>query len=257
MHPRGCDNRSVTAAMVYNGDKGEIRMKKVLALILALLVLLISVPAFAAGKLSVTQENFIVINSYWMYGYAYARVDNIGDKPIKVNAGVLEIFDTNGDAITSSDYLDAYAEYLQPGEYTYAYIYDEIEDVEESDVDDYMLTITGKSDNDYTTLRLPVTTDYAEDVEEGWSTYNYMYATVTNNTDEPLYDVEVVLVLLDADGNILYMSDADMYSDKAIMPGSSIQIKEYVDSDFIDWYETEGIQPASVDAIAFVNVEQD
>ena len=232
-------------------------MKKTIAIVLCLLIGLMAAPALAAGKLDVSQENFMVIDSYWTYGYAYARIDNVGDKPIMVNAGILEIFDANGDSITSSDYLNAYAEYLQPGEYTYANIYAEIEDAAGADVDDYALTITGKSDKDYVSQRLPVTTDYVEGVEEWYSTYNYMYATVTNDTDQPIFDVQVVLVLLDADGNILYMTDASMYYDKAIMPGSSILIKEYVNEDFITWYEAQGLAPASVDAIAFVNVAQE
>ena len=232
-------------------------MKKILVFVLVLLMMMSSMTAFAAGKLRVTQENFILTNSYSMYGYAYARIDNVGDRPIKVNAGILEIFDTNGNAITSSDYLRGYAEYLQPDDYTYAYIYTSIEDVEESAVDDYMLTITGKSDTSYISQRLPVTTEYEEDVDEGYYTSDYMYATITNDTDEPIYSVEVVLVLLDADGNILFMDSSDMYSDKAIMPGSSIKIRVDVDSSFIEWYEKEGLIPASVDAIAFVNVEQD
>jgi hypothetical protein len=232
-------------------------MKKILTLVLVMLMAMTTVPAFAAGKLSVTQENFIVAdNSYSMYGYAYARLDNVGDKPIKVNAGILEIFDANGDPITSADYLRAYAEYLQPGEYTYAYIYAELLDVDESDVNDYMLTITGKSDSDYISHRLPVTTDYVEDVVEWYSSYDYMYATVANDTDEPIYNVTVVLVLLDADGNILYMYEGTMYN-MAIMPGSSIQFKAYVEQAFIDWYEKKGLEPASVEAIAYVNVEQD
>ncbi len=232
-------------------------MKKITAIVLCLLIGLMAVPALAAGKLDVSQENFWVVDSYWLYGYTYARIDNVGDKPIKVNAGVLEIFDANGDPITSSDYLNVFAEYLEPGEYTYATIYAQIEDVAADAVDDYSLTITGKSDRDYVSVRLPVTTDYKEGVEEWYSTYNYMYATVTNNTDQPIYDVETVLVLLDEGGNILYMADASMYSDKAIMPGSSIQIKEYVDSDFIALYEANGLTPASVDAIAFANVAQE
>lgn len=232
-------------------------MKKLLALVLVSLFIFSAVPAFAAGKLSVTQENFIVTNVYSMYGYVYARIDNIGDKPIKVNAGVLEIFDGDGNAITSSDYLMAYAEYLQPGEYTYAYIYDEIEGVEESDVDDYMLTITGKSSNDYTTQRLPVFTAYAKNVKDGYFSYDYMVATVTNDTDTPIFDVNVVLALLDAAGNILYMESTSMYSDKAIMPGSSIQVREAVSQSFIDWYEKNGMVPVSVDAIAYVNVALD
>ncbi|MBE0601652.1 MAG: hypothetical protein IH607_07675, partial [Firmicutes bacterium] len=135
-------------------------MKKLVALGLCLLIGLMAAPALAAGKLDVSQENFMVIDSYWVYGYAYARIDNVGDKPIKVNAGVLEIFDANGDPITSTDYMSAYAEYLEPGEYTYASLYAQIEDVPAADVDDYSLTVTGKSDKEYISVRLPVTTDY-------------------------------------------------------------------------------------------------
>jgi hypothetical protein len=232
-------------------------MRKAVVIILVVLVSMSFMTAFAAGKLSVTQENFIVTNIYSIYGYAYARIDNVGNKPIKVNAGILEIFNSEGAAITSSDYLREYAEYLQPNEYTYAQIYAEIEGVELTAVDDYLLTITGKSDASYISQRLQVTTDYEEDVKDGYYTSDYMYATVTNSTDKPIYDVTVLLVLLDANGNILFMDDANMYNEKAIMPGSSIIVKKEVSSSFIEAYEKEGLTPAAVDAIAFVNVSQD
>lgn len=231
-------------------------MKKILVLMMVLAIALCSVPAFAAGKLSVEQENFHVIQSYSVYGYAYAKLANVGDKPIKVNTGLLEIFDADGEALTSTDYYSDYAEYLQPDEYTYIALSDEVEDVEPSDVDDYMLTVTGKADTDYISYRFPCTTSYAPNVEEGYWTYNYMYATFTNNTEEPVYDISVVLVLLDAEGNILYMDDADMYSDKAVMPGSSITVRKDVSSNFIEYFEKNGLVPASVDAIAYVNLEQ-
>ena len=64
-------------------------MKKVTAVMLAFVLLIGTVPAMAAGKLSTTKENFWVINSYWTYAYAYAKVENVGNKPISVNAGVL------------------------------------------------------------------------------------------------------------------------------------------------------------------------
>lgn len=232
-------------------------MKKRLLLALVVLAMMVSMSVSAAGKISVTQENFIVTTAYNLYGYVYARIDNVGDKPIKVNAGILEIFDGEGNAITSSDYLVEYAEYLQPDEYTYAYLYTDIENVEASEIDDYMLTITGKSDTSYVSQRLPVTTEYKEDVNERYSSYDYMYATVTNNSENPIFGVDVVLALLDADGNILYMDNASMYEEKAIMPGSSIMIQKRVDSSFIEAYEKEGLVPVSVDAIAYVNVSQE
>lgn len=231
-------------------------MKKMLALALFMGALGCSMPVSAAGKLSVEQENFYVLQSYSVYGYTYAKVANVGDKPIKINTGLLEIFDANGDALTSTDYYSSYAEYLQPNEYTYVRMYDEVEDVEASEIDDYMLTVTGKADTDAYSYRFPCTTSYEPNVEDNYWTYNYMYATFTNDTEETVYDISVVLALLDAEGNILYMSSEELYSDIGVMPGSSITIRKDVDSSFIEYYEKNGLVPASVDAIAYVNVEQ-
>ena len=230
-------------------------MKKSFAVLLILVLLCASSNALAAGKLSVTQENFWVVSDWSTYAYAYAKVENVGNKPIKVNAGVLEVYDKEGDAITSTDYMNAYAAYLQPGEYTYARLYTEIKEKEQVEqVDDYMLTITGKSDSSRYNLRLPVETELQLDVKDGWATHNYMYVTITNNTEEPIYNIAVVIALLDADGNILTLDSNSLYS-FAITPGSSIILREEISSSLMEYCEKNGITPASADAIAFVEVE--
>jgi uncharacterized protein YxeA len=231
-------------------------MKKILVFCLVFILTLSMSSALAAGKLSVEQENFHVISSYSLYGYAYAKVTNVGDKPIVVNTALLEVFNADGDALTSTDYFSDYAKYLQPDEYTYVRIMDEIEDVEASDVDDYMLTITGKADSDYITQRFPCTTSYEPNVKEGYSTSNYMYATFTNDTDETVYGISAVLALLDADGNILYMDDDDLYSERGLTPGSSITLRKAVSSSFIEYFENNGLVPATVDAIVYAYVRQ-
>lgn len=227
-------------------------MKKVISFVLCVLLLSVSAVTYAAGKLSVVQENFQVISNYSTYAYAYAKVSNEGDKPIKINAGVLEIYDEAGDVLTSSDYLYAYAEYLEPGEHTYVMMRSEIET---GTATDYALTLTGKTDNTKRTYRLPVETDLQLNVADGWWTRNYMYATVTNDTDKPIYDITVVLALLDADGNILDIEDDSLYRDRALAPGSSIIIRKDISSSFLDYYTEKGIVPASVDAIAYVNLD--
>ena len=224
-------------------------MKKVVSILLVVLLLSVSTATYAAGKLTVDQENFHVVSSYWTYGYAYAKVSNAGDKATKINAGVLEIYDEAGDVLTSSDYLTAYAEYLEPGEYTYVKMYSEITSGKAAD---YNLTLTQKTDNSKRTLRLPVETDLQMDVKSGWWTYNYMYATVTNNTDKPIYGIRVVLVLLDAEGNILDIEDESMYDNKALTPGSSMIVRKDIPSAHMDYFKANGIVPASVDAIAYV-----
>ena len=227
-------------------------MKKIISLLLCVLLLSVATTTYAAGKLSVDQENFHVIPGYSTYGYAYAKVSNVGDKPVKVNAGVLEIYDEAGDVLTSTDYLAAFAEYLEPGEYTYVRMYSEIK---EGTAADYALTLTGKSENGYRSLRLPVETDLQMNVQGSWRTYNYMYTTITNNTDTPLYDITVVMALLDAEGNILYMDNDSLYYDRALTPGSSMIIRSEIPSAQLDYFAEKGLTPASVDAIAYVNVD--
>ena len=224
-------------------------MKKVVSILLVVLLLSVRPATCAAGKLTVAPEAFHVVSSYWTYGYAYAKVSNAGDKATKINAGVLEIYDEAGDVLTSSDYLTAYAEYLEPGEYTYVKMYSEITSGKAAD---YNLTLTQKTDNSERTLRLPVETDLQMDVKSGWWTYNYMYATVTNNTDKPIYGIQVVLVLLDAEGNILDIEDESMYDNKALTPGSSMIVRKDIPSAHMDYFKANGIVPASVDAIAYV-----
>ena len=234
-------------------------MKTIRIIFMLITIIIInSVSALAAGKLAVVKENFHVINMLSsIYGYAYARVQNIGDKPMKVNAGLLEIFDANGNTLTSDDYISLYAEYLNPGEYTYAYIYEEVEGVNNPEVvHNYLLTISGKSDMDSITYRLPVETAYTPEVSNGLWNEDYMLAGVTNNYNQVLFGVEVVMVLLDNQDNILYIAHDDMYSSKGISPGSSVVFRQEIPSNFKEYFAKKGYVPSRVDAIAFINVRQ-
>lgn len=207
--------------------------------------------AFCAGKLSVTQEIFHVISSYGTYGYGYAKVENIGDKPIKANAAVLEVYNSNGDPITSTDWMYSYASTLQAGEYTYVQLSAKIEDTTII-ASDYSLTLTGKSNNSSTIKRLPCTTELKLNVTSGWWTYNYMYAYVTNNTSEPVFGIKIVFAHLDAEGNILYVDSDDLYSDRALTPGSTMIFRQDISSSFMEYFKTNGFEPFRVDAIAYV-----
>lgn len=229
-------------------------MKRAIAVLCTLTICFAFATASAAGKLNVVQEDFHYVESYWNYGYVYAKVENVGDKPIGINAGVFEIYDEAGSAITSSDYLNAYACYLNPGEYTYVEMYAENQDAGVKPCD-YMLTVTGKSNNSKTCLRLPCETALELNVSSGWWTYNYMYATVTNNTDQTLYNISVVMALMDADGHILYIDDDCLYDERALTPGSSMVFRKDISSAFMDYFAANGLTPVQVDAIAYVELD--
>lgn len=230
-------------------------MKKIVCVILIAVLCVAAIPAMAAGRLNVVQENYHYIGGWGRYVYAFAKVENSGDRPIKVNAGVFEIYDADGEVLTSTDYENAYATYLQPGEYTYVKMY---EDLEEGQVpDDYMMTLTGKSDNSKIALRIPAEAKFEMNVKDGWWEHDYLYATVSNPTQNILYKAEVVFALLDADGNILCIESKSLYDEVGIMPGQSVMIRLDISSAFTDYYDAKSIVPASVDAVAYVLMDNE
>ena len=229
-------------------------MKKALCLILTLALLLGATGALAAGKLNVVQENFWVVDGYWTQAYVYAKVENSGNKPISVNAGVMEVYDANGDAITSADYLQSYAKGLEPGQYTYVSMSKEIEDPENNKADDYMLTVTGKSDDAGSSKRLPVSdVKLSLQEENGYWKTDYMYATVTNDTEETVFNAAVGFALLDEAGNILYIASDNLYSGRGIAPGSSMVFRQEIGSTMTDFFAKNELVPATVDAIAYID----
>jgi copper(I)-binding protein len=231
-------------------------MKKVLAVILSLVLLLTVSTSLAAGKINVEKENFFALNAYSDYAYVFAKIKNVGNKPIKVNAGILEVFDAEGENITSSDSLRSYAENLEPDEYTYVYMSAKLEDGQLEKVDDYLLTVTGKSDSDKTTKRLTVQDlDFKRNVPVNkYSTNDYAYFTVVNDTDETIWDIYVVYALLDDDDNILFVESDNLGSSKGLAAGSSIQFREDINSKFMEYYDAHGLVPSKIDVIAYVDV---
>ena len=203
--------------------------------------------------MTVTQENCHIINSYRIYGYTFAKVENTGDKPVEFSAGLLELYDANGDSLTSTDYLYCYPDCLAPNETGYVFSYDQVEQANSySDVDDYMLTVTGKSTSSSVT-RYPANGIYQPDVQVSkYLTYNYVTAEITNNTDNTLYNVNVVIELLDDNENILYLCHNDFYNSTGINPGSTITYRDSISDSWYEAWEREGVTPTHVDVIAYV-----
>lgn len=225
-------------------------------LVLASVLSLFSCTAFAAGKMSVDQENFHVIDSYSIYGYAFAKVENTGDKPVEYSAGLLEIYDENGDTLTSTDYMSCYPDTLEPGETGYVFAYDGIDTADSiNQVDDYMLTVTGKSD-DTEVVRFPAVGDFQEEVKVSkYSNENLVIAEITNDTDETVYNMEVVIALLDDQDNILYVAHNDFYRSTGINAGSTITYRDSIPSSFYEAWDREGVTPSHVDVIAYSEVK--
>ena len=229
-------------------------MKKTLALFLVLVLALASVPAFAAGKLTASDPYVYLYDSYGsLNGYFYARVENTGDKDVYIDSGWVELYDADGNAIVSDTYISVPFEQLAPGEHTYVYNSYYESGISVDSVDDVDFDINGKPSGYYKTVRYTVSdTQLVLNYKESdYSTpSDYFYVTVTNDTDEIIWSVNVVVALLDADGNILYIDTSSVYN-VGLLPGSSIVFSDYVSNGIKALYDQEGLVPVTVDAIAY------
>ena len=201
-------------------------MKKIALFALTMVMVLTAVcPAFAAGKLEVTQEKFYSIEPYddSFYVYIFAEVTNSGDKAVEYNNALWEIYDANGDTLDSSDWLSCYPDVLEPGETGYVSAYMSLDDVESAeDAADYLLTVSGKSAKENNIVRLPATVAYTYTKGDYRDTHE-LVATVTNDTDKTVYDYRVVYAVKDAAGNLLYTENVQP-SYVGILPGTSVEV---------------------------------
>lgn len=207
------------------------------------------------GKLSVSNEQMIYFEEYSStHGYLFAKVENIGGRDTSVYDCYAEFFNAAGDRIAYEDYGNTYARYLKPGEYTYlrVWVYDELKEQPA----DYSLNVIEKPNNYYYNERFPVTAELELDVDEGWQTTDYMVAAFTNEGNELIYGINVVMALLDTEGNLLYVTEKTLY-DYAVAPGSTVYVREEIPSGFQKYFQENNMTPSSVDAFAYVELTTD
>ncbi len=231
-------------------------MRRISSLILVLALLACALPAMAEGKLTVAQENCYYLGTGSVYAYLYAKVQNTGDAPIRIDSGTLDVFDPDGNTLANSTFITKFAEYLQPGEYTYVLFNMKVDGVETGDeVGDYSMAIETTDDVRKQSMRLFGESEYEKDLTVGSFTHDYVTTVTTNDKDKTVFDAVIVRALLDADGNILYIDYDNMYSSKGIMPGSSIMMRRQLNGTFEKYFKENGIEPAAVDTLCYANVE--
>lgn len=231
-------------------------MKKTTLVLLICMLLLSSATAMAAGKVTVTSEAFYVRPYFDYYaGEIYAEITNTGDKPVVYNGGMIELYNPDGDAIESSNIYSCYPSILGPGESGYLYNTTSVDEAEEKGyIDDYMLTITGKAENDTETIRMQSEGSYGEFQRSKYSTEFTVFALITNDTDELLRGIRVVFALFDEEGNLLYADSVEPYY-VGLPAGETIEVRQSVDSRIIEAWDAEGVAPARIDTIAYIEKE--
>lgn len=228
--------------------------KKMLALTAALVLLAgLTGAAAAQGNLAVVQEKFLVLPYETYYeGSVYAQVKNTGDMPVQFSGGLFELFDAAGKRIKSQEllYYDCNPEVLLPGETGYVYARISVEDAtKESDIADYSLTLLGTGNITTSVVRYPATAHFQDGTAE-FPSRRYAAAIVENNTDEMLRDFFAAFALKDAEGKLLYVTSGT-WASSGVLGQSSMEIRLRVDENIIDYWNSEGIDPAAAEAIVF------
>ena len=224
------------------------RLKTVFLLLLSVFWAVPS--ALAAGQLTVERQDFCVTGGWQPTAWAFARVRNTGDGPLKVGAGLFTVSDAGGGVLASSDGLYAYAAYLQPGEYGYALLRAELhaDDVPAG----FSLALSGREDGSRVSIRLRAEGEliWEEDAAEK----RCILASVTNPWDAPLWDIHAVFALLDESGAILMLERDMLYENRALGPGSTLLIRLDIPDPFVRAIRGKGLSPAGVDILAYADL---
>lgn len=224
-------------------------MKKLLLFGSAVLLCCTFATGQAQEEIKVTQKNYYTFSEYSTYGYLFAKVENTGDVPVYLDSGKLVIFDENDDIVETAQFVQTYPDYLLPGEYGYAYDWALLDD--DVQVADYKFSV-GSSEYGTEVKRLECEAFY--DAGESSKYDDYMYITVTNTTDKPLYDLYVVASMLDKEGNILY-TNYDVLNEAGVHSNSTVTFRLSVNDSFAEQFAAQGTTPDRVDAIVYFEEE--
>ena len=223
-------------------------MKRIVALALFVVLLLSSV-AFAEGKLTITEKS-VIIKIGSDSGYFFAKVENTGDEAVIYDSGKLVIFSEDDDILETENYVSTYPGklILQPGEYTYVQEFLWSSALKDATIGDVKFSVTTR--DNWGTEAASVPCEATVDPLTSNSYDNYIYVTITNNTEETVYGYYVVVALHDQDGNLVFL-ERNNYDALGLHPGSTVTLKIYVSNDMIEYYEANGITVDSVDALVY------
>jgi len=227
-------------------------IRRITALVTALLLLAAGGNALAAGKLTVTEESFYVIpyNDYYE-GVVYAAITNTGNKPMQFNTALLELYDTDGNSLKADNYGSCYPDVLQPGETGYIMDYLAVESAKTRDsIADHLLSVTGQSTINRVITAFPVSgTRYEKAMDPGDSN-RYAVTVVKNNSDKIVYGIFILFVARDAAKKLIY-TDVYILSRVGVMPHTSVEVRESVNWEAQIFMQEHNLEIASVEAVAY------
>ena len=221
--------------------------KKAIICILAGL-LLIPGSSMVRAELSVTDRNAFVSPGKDS-GYFCAKIENTGTTQAAIGDGKLVLFSPDDDILTTSDYIDAYPNrlILNPGEYTYVNEFLWNSALKNQEIGDIKFSVS-EAENGREVQ--PVSCESSYHISGSNNYDNYIYITVTNDSQEIQYGYFLIVALYDQEDRLVYV-DKNRYEQFGLHPGSTSTIGMYIDTDTVNYFEATGIEISKVDALVY------
>ena len=225
-------------------------MKRLFAMVVALMLVLGALPAWAAGAIETTEETWYVVSHSSDYRvYYYAVVANKGEKPVSVNDLLFEIQDENDVTIESTAKYKLYPEVLEAGQSGWLVISKDVKDIDnKSEIDHYLLTITSKVNDDKAARPLKASAEYIDEDED--ENEHVIRATVTNEGDQNAFEITVAAAIRDENGKLLYIANGAS-KDIGLPAGSSLLLRSMIKSEIWDELDDHKVNIASAEALAY------
>ena len=206
-------------------------------------------PAGGTG-VDILAENFVVTESYSGYDGTYiAKVQNNTGSPLWLTGGSLVVKDTSGNLVGTREYLSTCgSKYLEPCEISIATMQVELEADGEYT---YEKVIKAEAKSWSGPDAAVTVTDPA--YVEGKYDSKLLQATVTNDTEQNLPDVEIAFLLSDENGLPLALVTHTLYNTE-LCPNSSLVVKSNVYTKVAEYFAAKSIIPA-VEAFAWVEYD--
>lgn len=226
-------------------------MKKLIAFLLAVLLLTIPFSALGEGKLETTQLFFFVTGGYSPHGNMYARIENVGDEPVALGNGIMALYSQDGEVLIKNDHVSPYryGRPLQPGEYEYVSAWC-LMDGKEDQVAECKFTPGVLSSGSGATRMVESSAELSISESTSSQAHSYLFVTITNTGDEPLDVFAIQCAVLDQNGNLLYVT-YDYVSEIAVHPGSTITVRFGIDDDLIKYCRENQLVPTTADSIVY------
>ncbi len=223
--------------------------KKFLLILVLMTVLCFTASVFAEAEFTVSDKTLITSEGD-SNGYFFAKVENTGDSGAYVGYGKLVGFTPDDDVILSEEYVGTYPStiYLEPGDYAYIeeWIYES--ELQTNTVADYRFSIKpGTYGTQYAKQPCIAEVQYSSSETYG----NCVNVTIANVSSDILQNFYITSAVYDQNGELIYVA-GDMFDTIGITPGSTVIIKQSIDSSTSAYIARNKLVPTTVESFLYI-----